>query len=177
MNLSNFINPILEYDYSTVLFVWKIFAFAASAALLWGIIYSAMKINQVGRAWLGAALYSGYKEGDESRSAEEALKARAKWESILKKGASENESDRKLALIAADSLVDDIFKMSGYKGENLGERLKLVEKGDIIHLDELWEAHKVRNKIAHEADYKLSQEGAMEALTNYGKVLRELKYI
>lgn len=99
------------------------------------------------------------------------------WEKILEKSKSIDENQRKFAVIEADTLIDKILGLSGYNGENLGAKLKQVERGDIESLDDLWEAHKVRNRIAHEANYKLSLEYAEAAISRYAKTLKELEYI
>lgn len=99
------------------------------------------------------------------------------WNKILEKSRSMDENQRKFALIEADTLIDKILGLAGYDGENLGAKLKQVERGDIESLDDLWEAHKVRNRIAHEANYKLSLEHTKAAISRYAKVLKELEYI
>jgi hypothetical protein len=101
-----------------------------------------------------------------------------KWDEIQKKIDSENSSDWKMAIIEADSLVDEIIKRVGYKGEDLGERLKNIEPSDFENLQNVWEAHKIRNKIAHEADaFQITKEEAKETLEKYQKALKELRYI
>ena len=99
------------------------------------------------------------------------------WNKIVEKSQSMDENQRKFAIIEADTLIDKILGLAGYDGENLGAKLKQVERGDIESLDDLWEAHKVRNRIAHEANYKLSQEYTKAAISRYEKVLKELEYI
>ena len=64
-----------------------------------------------------------------------------------------------------------------YDGENLGERLKKIESSDLDSLNDIWEAHKVRNRIAHEADYRMSPEDSAAAIGRFEKALRELEYI
>ncbi|MCX6731490.1 MAG: hypothetical protein NTX55_00670 [Candidatus Parcubacteria bacterium] len=110
---------------------------------------------------------------------EEVPEARAnKWDEIQKKIDSENSSDWKMAIIEADSLVDEIIKKIGYKGEDLGERLKNIEPSDFENLQNVWEAHKIRNKIAHEGDaFQITKEEAKETIEKYRKALRELRYI
>ncbi len=101
-----------------------------------------------------------------------------KWDEIQKKIDSENSSDWKMAIIEADSIVDEIIKGIGYKGEDLGERLKNIEPSDFDNLQNVWEAHKIRNKIAHEGDvFQITKEEAKETLEKYKKALKELKYI
>lgn len=101
-----------------------------------------------------------------------------KWDEIQKKIDSENISDWKMAIIEADSLIDEIVKSIGYKGEDLGERLKSIEPSDFDNLQNVWEAHKVRNRIVHEGDkFIITKEEVKEVIEKYSKALKELKYI
>ena len=158
-----------NFDYSGVIFLLKMMAVFLSTLFIYGIIYSIYQTDQVYEA-IHAFLKPAHVPVDKNKNTEE-------WQRILQKGTSENESERKFAIIAADTLIERILELAGYKGENLGERLKKVEKGDLDSLDALWEAHKIRNRIAHEADHKLSSEEASRALALFEKALRELEYI
>ncbi len=101
-----------------------------------------------------------------------------RWDEIQKRSDSDNSADWKMAIIEADALMDEIFQNIGYKGENLGERLKSVEPSDFDNLQNIWEAHKTRNRIAHEGDkFELTKEEAKNTLEKYKKALKELKYI
>jgi len=101
-----------------------------------------------------------------------------RWAEIEKKIESENSADWKMAIIEADSIIDDILQRIGYKGENLGERLKNIEPSDFENLQNVWEAHKVRNRIVHEAErFEIAKEEAKAILEKYKKALKELKYI
>lgn len=101
-----------------------------------------------------------------------------RWAEIGKKIESENSADWKMAIIEADSIIDSIIQRIGYKGENLGERLKNIEPSDFENLQNVWEAHKVRNRIVHEAErFELAKEEAKAVLEKYKKALKELKYI
>jgi hypothetical protein len=176
-DLFGYLKPIIEYDYSGLLIVWKTIAFILSLVLLIGIIHNVWKLNIASRIWREKVFGTTTDDVYNLQGKTFVQKAREKWDKILTQGTSEDENERKMALIAADSLVDNILKSVGYDGENLGERLKQIEKADLTSLDALWEAHKIRNRIAHEADYRLTKEDAFSALTNYGKALRELNYI
>ncbi|MBI2023060.1 hypothetical protein HYT01_00660 [Candidatus Giovannonibacteria bacterium] len=177
--ITDFLQPTLNlisgFDVSPIIFWWKFLASLVSLAAFLGIIYCAIKINEIGVKIRQTA--GGEESMNDTLMPSGLEKSKAEWEAILQKGVSDDENERKFAIISADSLLDKIFKMAGYAGENLGERLKQIERGDIINLDGLWEAHKVRNLIAHETSFRLSKEEALRVLTLYGKVLRELEYI
>jgi len=87
---------------------------------------------------------------------------------------SENPNDWKLAVIEADIILDDILKKQGYAGTTLGERLRSISPQSLGSLQDAWEAHKVRNKIAHEgADFVLTHRIARDTIARYRNVFTE----
>lgn len=96
---------------------------------------------------------------------------------IRKHLATEHQAEWKIAILEADTLIDDILIRSGYKGENMGERLKNIEPSGFASLQDIWDAHKIRNSIAHEPSYPLSKSQAEEVINKYESALRELKYL
>jgi hypothetical protein len=100
------------------------------------------------------------------------------WDVVLKHLESDEQSDWRLAIIEADNMLDAMVKKMGYEGENLGERLKAVEKVDFKSLDSAWDAHKMRNQIVHEGvGFEVTQDDAARVIALYEKVFREFKYI
>ncbi len=100
------------------------------------------------------------------------------WQKIIKNVNSENPSDWKLAVLDADNILDALTKKMGLPGESLGERLMAVNISDFTTLDSAWEAHKVRNRIAHDgASYLLSKREARRMIELYEKVFKEFKMI
>jgi|SRR3989344_5804485 len=98
----------------------------------------------------------------------------SKWEEIMHHSESNREAEWKLAIIEADKLVDDILKSASYPGDSMGERLMNIEKGQLLSLDGLWEAHKVRNKLVHDTNYFLRYAEARRAIMLYESALKEL---
>ncbi len=88
---------------------------------------------------------------------------------------SDNPNDWKLAIIEADIILDDTLKRQGYAGPTLGDRLKSISPETLHSIDDAWQAHKVRNQIAHAgADFVLTQKIAREAIMQYERVFKEL---
>ncbi len=101
-----------------------------------------------------------------------------RWEVIQTHINSNNKSDWQLAIIEADAILDDMVKKIGYTGDSLGERLKSVEVSDFTSIQSAWEAHKVRNKIAHEGSgFELTHREAKRVVGLYKDVFEEFKYI
>jgi len=66
------------------------------------------------------------------------------------------------------------LKQRGYAGNSLGERLRSISPSQLSTLDDAWEAHKVRNQIAHGgADFVLTKRLAEETINRYRRVFGE----
>jgi hypothetical protein len=102
----------------------------------------------------------------------------ARWEKILTQSTSMNPADWRLAIIDADAMLDDLVTSMGYRGNSLGERLKVVEISDFTTLEKAWEAHKIRNRIAHSgSDFILTQREASRVIDLYRQVFEEFSYL
>jgi len=98
-----------------------------------------------------------------------------KWQAIMDRLEKNNDGDYKMAIIEADNLFDDLLKKIGYEGEDMGERLKQVTKAQLANIDDLWQAHKIRNRIAHEQDFKLTHSQAERAIEIYQRASEDLE--
>lgn len=93
---------------------------------------------------------------------------------VLSHSESDNPNDWKLAIIEADIILDEILKQRGYAGNSLGERLKSVSPQQLNSLNDAWEAHKIRNRIAHDgADFILTKRVVEDTINAYRRVFTE----
>jgi len=97
------------------------------------------------------------------------------WSKIKGRLETGSESEYKLAVIEADSMLNDILERMGFKGETLGDRLKQVTTDVLPSVENSREAHKIRNNIVHDPDYKLTLGQAQKVLEIYERALRELQ--
>jgi hypothetical protein len=113
---------------------------------------------------------------DESTQGDPTLTLR--WKQITEHIETANPNDWKQAVMEADIILGEILDKMGYQGEGIGEKLRRVEKADFQTLDQAWEAHKIRNIIAHEgASYDLTQYEAKRVISLYRQVFEEFFYI
>lgn len=96
------------------------------------------------------------------------------WRRVSQHFFAGTENDLRIAIIEADKLLDEALRLAGFRGENLGERLKKVTSNDLPNLNEIWEAHKLRNRLVHESDFKLNRATAERVLSIYSHALHEL---
>lgn len=98
----------------------------------------------------------------------------SRMDDIQQHAASENPNDWKLAIIEADIILDGLLKERGYAGDTLGERLRSIAPHQLSSLQDAWEAHKVRNMIAHEGpDFILTKRMVEETIGRYRRVFAE----
>jgi hypothetical protein len=101
-----------------------------------------------------------------------------RWRKIVALADSDNQNDWKQAIIDADSILDDMLSRMSYHGDDLGSKLRGATKADFKTLDQAWEAHKVRNDIAHEgSNFILSKHEAKRVVNLYRQVFEEFFYI
>src|SRR3989344_580910 len=99
----------------------------------------------------------------------------ARWEEIEKHINSTREAEWKFAVIEADKLVDEVLKGAGFQGDTMGERLMNIQPGKLTTIQNLWEAHKIRNRLVHDTNYFLRYTEAKRAVGLYEKTLIELQ--
>jgi hypothetical protein len=101
-----------------------------------------------------------------------------RWGKTLDYLFSQHASDWKLAIIEADSMLEDLMDQLGFKGENLGDKLKMANQENFPQLTTAWEVHTIRNKIAHEGlAFELSQHEAKRVIALYEQIFHIYGYI
>lgn len=162
--------------------LWRfitIFAIAVIGLCLWWAVYSKMKLHNLDKE--EEKVYGGdvpLSVVGELRGAPREEKGNEKWTRILEHLNSQNPSDWRLAIIEADIMLDELLRIQGYHGDSVGDKLKAVEPGDMRSLDAAWEAHKVRNRIAHSgADFELNEREAKRVIALFESVFKEYQII
>ncbi len=157
---------LISFDWQEILAVAKTVFAIVSAFLFVGIIYLIIKLNFVSKVKTGSLFSSPV------RFPKKLVK---KWERIERRLKSEQEAETKLAVIEADKFFDDVLKRCGYSGKDMGGRLKKINSSQISNIDDVWRAHKVRNNVVHDADYRLTEFEAEKSVKAFKKALEELE--
>lgn len=153
------------------------FAILVSIACIAGIVYSNMRIGQIEEArklsTQEAAQIFGADTSDSERVDEN-----ARWRHVESLIASMNETDWRAAVMEADIMLDELVTKMGYQGESLGEKMKGIERSDFTSINAAWEAHKVRNRLAHEGStFILAHREAQRVVDLYRQVFEEFEVI
>ena len=168
MDINNIIQFILTPGDSIWFFLLKILFLLLDLFLISFIVYALFKTS-----WLNKILvydvqeFLTYKHYGLS-------KTRKKWKEIegyFKKG---TEPEMKLAIVEADSLLDNILRVMSYKGKDLTSRLDGINTNILENLDDVKKYHKIYSNIVHDPTYRLDFQMAEDALKVYRDALVNL---
>ncbi|MFZ2300024.1 MAG: hypothetical protein WAW00_02740 [Candidatus Moraniibacteriota bacterium] len=99
----------------------------------------------------------------------------SRWEKIRTRLKDANPSQYKVAVLEADAFADEILTGIGYKGTTMGDKLGNIHDGQLETKQRLVEAHLIRNRIVHEADFAISREEAEKCLDAYHAFFTEVE--
>ena len=89
---------------------------------------------------------------------------------------ADDEAEYKLAIIEADTLLDEMLKKMRLAGNNVDERLEKVTLFMLPSVEELKVAHRTRSSIVYDVDYRLSLQEARRVLLAYQKAFEQLDF-
>ncbi|MES3005209.1 MAG: hypothetical protein V4690_03860 [Patescibacteria group bacterium] len=100
------------------------------------------------------------------------------WQRVLAHAHSGNESDWRLSILEADIMLGDLLDKLSLPGDTIGDKLKAVEKSDFTTVENAWEAHKIRNRIAHDGvSFLLSAHETKRIIGLYKEIFEEFRII
>ncbi len=165
---------VIDVSLETLASSWywfRVGSTALSLLLIGGIFYTAIRLRKVKKD-------EREKYGSEAAMLSTAEVKNERWERVTDLVSSENPNDWRQAIIEADVILDEMVTRLGYRGDGLGEKLKQIEESDFNTLNSAWEAHKVRNQIAHAgSDFILTKREARRIVDLFESVFREFEYI
>ena len=150
--------------------VFVVLSFVLAALLMFGFIYASIRFGE-----LSASQIEEIKEKEKLYAEMYGTGAKNnRLADIDLHIGSNNPNDWKLAIIEADIILEKILDEAGYAGASIGDKLKSASPTQFTTIDDAWEAHKVRNKIAHEGgDFVLTKKLAQDTIHRYKRVFGE----
>lgn len=97
---------------------------------------------------------------------------RAQWQKI-EQLQNQGGTGWHLAILEADKLLDQALKAAGYPGQTMGDRLKDARSAFRSN-DHVWQAHKLRNRLAHETDVHLNGIVVSRTLRQFKAGLKDI---
>jgi hypothetical protein len=114
----------------------------------------------------------------ETITAHDVPRTQLRWERISTQINSDNEQSWRLAILECDIMLNELLDSLGYRGETMADKMKTVDRADFHTIDLAWEAHRARNRIAHESsETGLDERDARRVIELYTKVFREFQFV
>lgn len=155
---------------STVWSVWSLIAFILSGLFIYGIIYSYIRVSEYGEIKTKQIV----EEERLWRELNDPDQGNRRWREVEEHVQSDNPNDWKLAIIEADVMLEQMLEEAGFAGTTIADRMRSASTRSFATLDDAWQAHRVRNQIAHGGtDFVLTQKMAQATIIQYRKVFME----
>ncbi len=163
-----------KYDLINFFAKYAVFAFLFSIAMVLVIIIYALRYHAMRQQLIETVTpKDGSVENDTGDAVEN-----PKWKLVLEHINSDDPNKWKLAIIEADIMLNELLDTLNLPGDSVGEKLKSVEMADFKSIDEAWEAHKIRNAIAHGgSEFLLNEREAKRVIGLYEQVFDEFELI
>jgi len=163
------ISPIINFIIENLLLL-QIISLIISSILLFLSIYFIVKSGIIGRDiehFLGVLTA---KDIGKRRS----LKS---WKQIQKRLRTGEADQLKLAVFESDRILNEILRMAGYPGKSIEECLGQISPEQISNIEELRQAHKLKNRLVSEPDFSITKSEAGIIIDIYKKAFQELNLI
>lgn len=156
-----------------VVYISKLIVAFFSAFLIFGIMYSMTRTGEIDEM-----IENKLKNWKTQDGKLQINKDNQRWQGILKNLTIDNEAGWRMSIIEADIMLDELLnKLVGGEG-TISDKLKQLKVNKMSSIHFAWEAHKVRNRIAHDGtNYHLSRVEAKRVIDFYSIVFKEFNMI
>ncbi|MBI2514742.1 hypothetical protein HYV91_00930 [Candidatus Wolfebacteria bacterium] len=152
------------------IFWFKLAAGIISAIFVGIIIFFNYKLNLTGEKvehWFDVLNQAAISKG----------RARRHWRKVQRYLAYGDEDHLEAAVLEARKILDEILKISGYQGKNLGERLGNVGVAELSNIEEVKQVYEIGNRIREDSGFVLSEDEAKKIVDIYEKAFREMGWL
>ncbi len=119
-----------------------------------------------------------FESAQQTVAARDLPKSQLRWNRVREQAGSDSEQSHRLAILEADIMLNELLDVLGYKGETMADKMRGVDRINFNTIDLAWEAHKIRNKIAHQgAIHSISAREARRVVALYERVFKEFHFI
>ena len=168
MDIKNIIQFILNPELSVWFTLFKVLFLFIDLFIISFIAYALLKTSWLNKIFLyDVQEFLTYKHFGLS-------KTKKKWEEIERYFNKGTEPEMKLALVEADSLLNNILRVMDYPGKDLTLRLESINTNILENLEDIKKYHRIYSNIVHDPTYRLDYKMAGDALKSYREALVNL---
>ncbi len=150
--------------------IYSVIAFIFTGLFIYGIIYSYLRVSEYSEIMSKQIA----DEEERWRQRQDPEKGNRRWKEVEAHVLSNNPNDWKLAIIEADVMLEKMLEEYGFAGKTIADRLRSASGRSFGSIEDAWQAHRIRNQIAHGgSDFVLTQKMAQATIIQYRKVFEE----
>ena len=149
--------------------IFQLTSFVVSAGLTALIVYFLLNTDTVSGPIDHLTDVFGFRNISHSR----ALRG---WKQVKKRLESKDKKQWRSAVVEADAIFDEALKIAGYNGKTFDERLEAADHTKFfnISVEEIKEAHRLKDRIASEPEFQVSLNEAEVIVRMYKNACKEL---
>jgi hypothetical protein len=163
-------------EYASLYQHWaELVAISIVLSILFGtlIVYSALRLMEVRRHERARIQATAHPV-----AAHDVSRTQLHWTHVMEEANSDDDTRWRLAILEADIMLNELLDVLGYRGETMADKMKQVDKARFRTIDLAWEAHRVRNQIAHQGTaHLLNARETHRVIGLYEEIFREFKII
>jgi uncharacterized membrane protein YraQ (UPF0718 family) len=171
MDILYFLSFLLSPALQDQLLFARIVLGAIAAALLGFIVWAFFNTS-----WFQYAFFTDLREFFTFRSYG-LRKMTQMWQKTQARLETAQEAEYKLAVIEADSMLDEALKRMSFPGATVDERLQNLSAAIVANVEEVQQAHALRNNVVHDPNFRLSLDEARKTLSVFEKAFQSLDLI
>lgn len=95
-----------------------------------------------------------------------------RW-SVIQGLMSQGGNGLRQAVMEADKLLDYVLQGKGYGGDTMADRMRSANR-QFSRRNDVWNAHKLRNALAHEVEFDLVPSQVKQAIAAFERAIKDL---
>lgn len=100
-------------------------------------------------------------------------KIQKKWNGILLGVGTGESVMMKNAINDADKMLEEVLRERGFAGKTMDDRLKQVDESKMGNIKEVWQAHRISERIKKDPSLAITQNEAWNIIHIYGQTLKD----
>jgi hypothetical protein len=177
LNIVEFFRPIITFFLTK--HTWVVIGIVSSSLSIIFIAVSIFSLVRMREIQLHEKMELNHEIHEALLRDKEALRnENPRWHYILTLIESPNESDWRVGIIEADTMLDEVLTDKGIIGDTLSDKLEQARSNGYAHIQNAWDAHLIRNQIAHTgSEFPLSQVEGRRVIRLFQSFFEELEVI
>ncbi len=172
-----FVSEVTPPDtYNALVHAWTVFAIGAfllATPFVLVAAYTGLRLWQLRRRE-----WAAFDDAQQPVAAKDVPRVHLRWNRVLEQANADTPESWRLAILEADIMLNELLDTLGYRGETMADKMREVDRARFNTIDQAWEAHKVRNEIAHRgSEHELNQREVRRVIGLYEHVFREFQFI